>query len=284
MPARVEGSHALRRRDRRGDEPVSRLGATLAALPPVTLAVLDERAALQRRVDKKYLVVWEQLERLVAALGDHQALQIDGRRAFVYESVYFDTPGLRSFHDHVTGARPRFKVRTRLYADEGACSFEIKAKLAGDETVKEALAVDPGDHGRISSAARQFLHEHLTELLGVEEVPVFEPSLITRFERGTLAAGSGNERVTCDAEVELIRPGGGAVRLVGDHLVLETKSATGDEDADRHLRRAGIEPVSLSKYRVGIGLLAARDPEPPLGGAPERWFRPAGVPARAPAT
>lgn len=261
---------------------MSRLGAALTALEPVPLDVLDERAALQRRIDNKYLVAWKRLELLLDALAtDHEALEIDGRRAFAYESVYFDTPDLRAFHDHVADRRPRFKVRSRLYADQGACSFEVKAKRPGGEMVKESLPMDPADHGRITPAARRFLQEHLPELLAGEEMPELEPSLITRFERGTLAARSGSERVTCDAEIQLIRPGGRAVRLAGDHIVVETKSATGDERADRHLGHGGLEPVSLSKYRVGIGLLAARDPEPPLGGAPERWFRPVATHAGA---
>jgi hypothetical protein len=255
---------------------ISRLSDVVARLPPVSLDEVDARSALQRRVDNKYLVTWPELERLVDALaGDHEALEIDGRRAFRYESVYFDTPGLDSFRDHVAGRTPRTKIRSRLYVDSGEGSFELKVKLADGETAKAGREHGgPGEHGRMTPAIEAFLREQLDRMAGGDGVGSLEPTLITRFERATISARSGAERITCDAGVELARPGGRAVRLVDDRVVVETKSEGGAEPADRLLREAGVAPVSFSKYRAGIGLLVARDPEPQLGGAPERWFAP----------
>ena len=256
---------------------VTPLLKTLDGLRPIALRDLEERAALQRRVDRKYLVPLAVLERLVAALaGDHDALEIQGRRVFGYESVYFDTPDLRCFRDHVEGREPRFKVRSRLYTDSGASAFELKVKLGDGETAKESLDEDRADHGRLTEAAEGFLQHHLGRLLELDELPPLEHSLATTFRRATLGARSGAERVTCDVALELRRPDGTAVRLIDDHAIVETKSEGGDGRADHALRELGAEPVSLSKYRVGIGLLAARDPEPQLGGAPQRWFAPLG--------
>jgi VTC domain-containing protein len=86
----------------------------VAKLEPVSLTDLESRATLLRRVDNKYLVALEQFVDLAGRLGeDHQVLEIDDRRAFGYESVYFDTSDLRCFSDHVGGRVPRFKTRTR---------------------------------------------------------------------------------------------------------------------------------------------------------------------------
>lgn len=253
----------------------SRLSDVVADLPAVSLEDVDARSALQRRVDNKYLVTWEQLQRLVAALsGDHEALEIDGRRVFRYESVYFDTPDLASFRDHTAGRTPRTKIRSRLYVDSGAGSFELKVKLPDGETAKAACDQGGGEHGRLTPATGTFLREQLARMTGRDDPGPLAPTLITRFERATISARSGTERITCDAGVELVRPGGDAVRLVDRRVLVETKSETGRERADQVLLEAGIEPVSFSKYRVGIGLLVSRDPEPQLGGAPERWFRP----------
>ena len=72
---------------------------------PIDLETLDAQAALQQRVDNKY-----------------RTLEIDGRRASLYESVYFDTGSLRCFDDHVEGRVPRAKIRTRLYVEtHGTC-------------------------------------------------------------------------------------------------------------------------------------------------------------------
>src|SRR4051812_22362609 len=105
------------------------LDAVLASFAPVSLETLDERAALLRRVDSKYVISPDELlELLAGSAGDHDALEIDGRRRFSYRTVYFDTPDLRTFHDHVAGRRPRFKLRTRCYLDSQNCQFEVKVK------------------------------------------------------------------------------------------------------------------------------------------------------------
>jgi hypothetical protein len=48
----------------------------------------------------------------------------------------------------------------------------------------------------------------------------------------------------------------GARTLRDGLMLIETKGESGDGPADRALKRLGAEPVSLSKYRVGIGLLS----------------------------
>jgi hypothetical protein len=70
-----------------------------AAQEPDACLLLEALAAaeLQTRIDRKYLVAPDAFVRLVADLADsHRVLEIDGRRTFRYESVYFDTPGLDS--------------------------------------------------------------------------------------------------------------------------------------------------------------------------------------------
>jgi hypothetical protein len=256
---------------------VRSLDALLQRLPPVSLDELDRRAALQRRVDTKYLLASDTLEELVAALADeHEALEIDGLRSFRYESVYFDTPDLRSFREHVEGRAPRFKVRSRLYVDSAHSVFELKVRLPDGETVKESIDQDPAEHGRLTPAAHRFLAERLPALTGDHEPPSLEPTLITRFERATLAARAEAERLTVDRDLVLARPDGPAVRLLDDRVIAESKSDDGEGRADRALRERGVEPVAFSKYRTGVGLLMAEDPDPPLHGEPERWFRPAG--------
>jgi VTC domain len=248
----------------------------LERFAPISLEELDRRASFQRRVDNKYLVPLDALERVVAELADdHEVLEIDGRRVFRYESAYFDTPSLDSFRDHVADRTPRVKVRSRLYVDADASAFELKVKLGDGETRKEAIDQQPEEHGLLTERAREFLSRNLEGVLGGAAPADLEPALVTRFERATLVAKSGVERVTLDTRVELARPGERGLRLVDGLVLVEAKSETGEEAADRLLRDAGIEPVALSKYRVGIGLLVTDDPEPQLGGRADQLFRPA---------
>ena len=45
---------------------------------------------------------------------------------------------------------------------------------------------------------------------------------------------------------------------IDDHVVLiETKTEAGDGPVDRELARMGLEPISLSKYRVGMSMVGA---------------------------
>jgi hypothetical protein len=125
----------------------------VAALPAASLAEVLERSALQARIDRKYLVPIERLAELAARLPATWAvLEIDGLRGFAYESVYFDTPDLLTYRQHLQGRRRRYKVRTRTYLDSGDCMFEVKLKGRRDETVKARLPYPVADRTCINPA------------------------------------------------------------------------------------------------------------------------------------
>ena len=232
----------------------------LGELRPITLEELDERAALLKRVDAKYLVARADLEALVRELAsDHDVLEIGGRRSFAYRSVYFDTPGLRAFRDHVNGVRPRFKLRTRCYLDDGTCRFEIKLKTAGDETDKRQVEHPEDEPERLTGEAVALVAETLAEA-GAEPAEDLRPVLSTEFDRFTLAAREGAGRITVDTSLRLRRLPDGEARAMDRSLALvESKTPDGHGRADVLLLGAGLAPVSLSKYRTGIDLLVERD-------------------------
>ena len=85
----------------------------------ISLDELNEKAAMQTRVDRKYIVDADYAASILAELPADEAavLEIDGQREFAYDSVYFDTPDLVSYKASAIGSRNRFKVRTRSYLD-----------------------------------------------------------------------------------------------------------------------------------------------------------------------
>jgi hypothetical protein len=86
-------------------------------------------------------------------------------------------------------------------------------------------------------------------------------TLATRYRRVTLAAREGGERVTIDLEVAMESMDDREVAL-RDHMALvETKTDGDDGTFDAILTSMGCEPTSISKYRLGIGLLVAPDPQ-----------------------
>lgn len=231
---------------------------------PVSLAEVMAEAALQTRVDRKFLLTPDQLLRLTDALGDgFRVLDIDDRRIFQYESVYFDTADFEQFRAHRQGRRRRYKVRSRTYADSGVCMFEVKLKGHRAETVKHRMPYRVEDRDRLSAEARSFLAGRLEEAYGMT-LPGLEPVLRTDYSRGTLVDPVNQERLTCDVDL-LCSDQRGSV-LGPDLVVVETKTVNGRGLADQTLARMGIRPVTMSKYCLGIALL---NPELPAN----RWNR-----------
>ena len=233
---------------------------SLSVLRPATLEEIDERSALRHRVDTKYVVPRTQLPELIERVDGYEVLEIDGRRMFSYENVYFDTPDLRCFSDHVEGLEPRFKARTRYYRDTDTCFFEVKVKT-GDETTKRQRECDVEEQGVVTESAGAFLRDALSELTGEEAPRDLAPTLSTSFRRATLSACEGGERATIDLDVVLRAMDGRSVTLRDEFALMETKSEEGTGQIDAALLASDCEPTSISKYRLGVGLLLAEDPK-----------------------
>lgn len=231
-------------------------------LPHTSLEEVLAAAELQTRVDHKYLVPVDVFARLGERLaGSFHVLEIGDRRAFGYESVYFDTPDLALYRQHVQGRRRRFKVRTRTYVDSGDSMFEVKLKGLRGQTVKSRMP-HPSEHrSRITGPAREFLDALLRSEYG-NPAPALEPSVTTTYTRTTLVDLAAGTRVTCD--VDLVCASATASRSTpSGHVLVETKTAPGSGSVDDVLRDLGMRPVSVSKYCVGVALLHSHLPANP---------------------
>jgi hypothetical protein len=228
----------------------------LDPLEPISLPAVLAESALQERVDRKYVVARGVLDDLVSAVRtSHRVLEIDGRRRQRYDTVYFDSPGLGAYRAHLQGRRRRYKVRTRRYVETGMCVLELKLKDGRGRTLKERTVVDASEHGRITAGMRAFLERQLDVAYGMAAPARLERTLHSRFERVTLVARGGEERVTCDLDVTYGTEDDWQPGLDGDYAIVETKSADGRGPAETLLRALGAHPVAVSKYCLGIGLL-----------------------------
>jgi len=234
----------------------------LAELPPISLTDVLAAAELQIRTDRKYLLRAEQVPLLLAAADGLLVLDIDGRRAFRYESVYFDTAELLAYQQAARGRRRRFKVRTRSYLDSGQCALEVKTVGGRAQTVKDRLDYPIGDRNRLNSDGLAFVAGRVALPDAGRELT---PALTTTYLRSTLVDPAGGSRLTIDADLICADPTGGRTGLCG-HVVVESKSAGPPTMVDRLLWRQGIRPARISKYCVG---LAALDPALPAN----RWNR-----------
>ncbi|MFI9052609.1 polyphosphate polymerase domain-containing protein [Streptomyces sp. NPDC053427] len=230
------------------------------AARPVPLADVQARAELLARFGNSYLVPVEVFAAFAAELTDRRrpggpfaSLCINGRRWFRYHSVYYDTPDLRSFHDHRQGRRLRYKIRERLYADTGERQFEIKLKGHRGETVKHRQPLMPGD-AALGPAPRGFLASVLDRSYGIAAPTELGRSLETDYTRATLVANG--QRITCDAAL-LCRDleTGRTVRADAGLVFVETKTTGQLTEADRLLRGYGVSAAEFTKYCGGLAAL-----------------------------
>jgi hypothetical protein len=236
---------------------------TVETLPGVSLSRVIAEADLQVRVDRKYLVQLGTFAQLVASIGHRlSVLDIEHRRVFDYESIYFDTGSLAAYRQHAYGRRHRFKLRTRTYLDSGECLLEIKTQGRRGETVKERLPYDIEQRHVLTPAARDFAAVHLVD---AEVVADLREVVTSAYGRATLLDLTGGSRLTCD--VDLYFAGLGRERHGPEGTVLvESKTHGPAALADAVLWRLGHRPIAVSKYCAGIALLSPGVPA-------NRWNR-----------
>ncbi|MFD9097335.1 polyphosphate polymerase domain-containing protein [Streptomyces collinus] len=230
-------------------------GLGLAALRGATLAEVDAAAALQHRTDRKYLLPVDRARLLVEGLSaSHHVLDLGGRRTTGYLSTYFDTEGLGAWRAHVQRRRRRWKVRTRLYAEDGLCRVEVKTKDGRGATVKHALKTPTQAYGRLDEHAAEFVDGVLRTAGVPVTTALLAPAAEVRYVRAALADLDHGSRVTLDGHLTCHLDDRTAALDPGQVLV-ETKGGARPAPADRLLLRLGARPVSLSKYIVGQSLL-----------------------------
>jgi hypothetical protein len=252
------------------------VSAHVARFEPISLAELESHAGLQARVDRKYIVDYETLDRLLGQLAtDYLALEIFGDRLQHYDSVYFDTPALMGYRHHLQGRRKRFKCRTRLYGGT-ACFFDLKLKGRRGETVKRRLQLPPLAHGSLTAGATAFLKRELLEEYGCAAPARMLPTLHTAFARLALTHAHREERLTVDFGLVLGKAGAGEpYRMRPDLVLIEAKSPTGLGTADRLLTRLGARPLTMcSKYCLGVALTQPILPTNPYRSLLRRHFDP----------
>ncbi|MBM3606710.1 MAG: polyphosphate polymerase domain-containing protein [Alphaproteobacteria bacterium] len=219
---------------------------------PISLAQLNERAAMLERLDNKYIVPADHLRPALeqfARLFD--VLEIDNKRAFTYRTRYYDDPELRAYYDHHQGRRKRCKVRVRTYLDAGFSYLEVKLKDRRDITVKKRLKLEDARLG-LNPMGVAFIDDCHQAIYDVPFQRPLRPVIRMEYERITLVAREGGERMTIDTALQF--RAGEVTRVVRpDLFILETKSEKGNGIADKILRGLHLHPTKrCSKYCIGM--------------------------------
>lgn len=220
---------------------------------PITLDEMDS-IKLMNRVDTKYVTDEHTLAAVLedAASAGYMALVTEGGRIADYDSVYFDTPGLKMYLDHHNRRLVRQKVRTRLYVATGQAFLEIKRKNNHGRTRKKRIGIPPGELFSFSSDADacDYLAGH--SCFSAQEL---EPSVETAFRRITLVNPARTERLTIDSHIEFSNLRNGCKASLSDAVVIELKQdGRADSTMKEILLGRRVKPLRVSKYCMGVAL------------------------------
>jgi hypothetical protein len=179
------------------------------------------------------------------------ALEVDGARAFTYQTTYFDTPDLLLYRDHAQRRRRRIKVRTRHYVESQRSRLEVKAKLGNGQTQKALFE----GHAELGLLEISLVDQAITELNPSSRYSQIASRLtqaaVTTFQRSTIINQDAVERMTFDSSL-ILDANGKQVQLSPELVLVEIKSPHRISDTVRELRILGIHPTSFSKYCAGI--------------------------------
>jgi len=221
----------------------------VARVDGIGLEQLVSEAALLTRVDRKYALPTQAAGAVLADLAGSvylQALDIDGQRAFGYESLYYDTPDLLAYHLAAHGRRRKFKIRRRTYLDSGDRFIEVKTTTPRGFTVKDRRPLDETQ----AEFVDEILDRNGFEITSRD----LRPALTTRYRRTTLLLPENQARMTVDTDLTWASPGEAGHRL--DKLtIIETKSGTKASAVDHYLWRSGFRPTRVSKYATGMAAI-----------------------------
>lgn len=213
----------------------------------ITLQELDN-VKLQNRVDTKYVFHYDDLSSLLEELMPHYTiLNINERRLFNYDTLYFDTPDFQLYRMHHNGKPNRFKVRYRNYVDSGEIYFEIKHKVKDSRTIK-----------------KRYRRDVLTEELGSDELNklgllnadwIWQKKIRTHFKRITLAGKNHPERVTIDLNTQFDNLN--ASKIFPQLVIAEIKQDKGSvlSPAIKAFKKRHFAEAGFSKYCAGVAML-----------------------------
>jgi inorganic triphosphatase YgiF len=211
-----------------------------------------DKVAFYHRIDTKFVFHIDILDVLLKDIeNDYFMLEMDNKRCFSYSSVYYDTPEIKMYLDHIRGKKNRYKIRHRRYNDSGLSFIEVKFKKNSGKTYKWRNA-DPFPENEITELDNRLLagqHPFETESL--------KPVLKTQFQRITLVDKSYTQRITIDFDIVFTELGNSKkTEKLSDIVILEIKSDRNKatNGIQRTLKKYGIIASGFSKYCMGVAL------------------------------
>ena len=227
----------------------------LSGFSAINLTELNATASYLKRIDRKFLLTENQfLEVLKDLSDDFRALEIDGKRVFLYDNVYMDTNDYLFYYQHQNKVPSRTKIRTRHYTDAGDLAFfEYKQKENG-VTKKFRYQFPAEEHGTMTKGKKRFF-EGVFQSMYNEKAPDISPAMRTKYNRLTLVSKTGEERLTIDFNISVkdLRNEKAKDINLENLVIIESKSLSDSCKSIQIIESHGIQRAnSCSKYSLGV--------------------------------
>lgn len=233
----------------------SALLSRLSGFSPMSLTELNATASYLKRIDRKFLMTEKQFLEILGDLSqDFKALEIDGKRVFLYDNVYMDTDNYLFYEQHQNKLESRTKVRTRHYTDAGDLAFfEYKQKENGI-TKKFRYQFPASEHGTMTKGKKRFF-EWVFQSLYNDKAPDISPAMRTKYNRLTLVSTTGEERLTIDFNISVKDLRGKNTKDIKlkNLVIIESKSLSDTCKSCKIISNHGIQRAkACSKYSLGV--------------------------------
>jgi hypothetical protein len=208
-----------------------------------------DKVQMLNRIDTKYVFHIEEFPKILQEIKENYlVLEIEGKRMFDYESIYFDTDDYQLYKFHHNGKANRLKVRYRKYLDSGLCYFEVKYKVKGDRTDKKRIKEDDYKHELTDQELDIIHHNYLTK----EDL---KEKMVICFTRITLANKNFKERLTLD--INILFDNFKDKKTFPELVIAEIKTdktAIGSPIVESFKKRH-FEEIGFSKYSTAVAML-----------------------------
>jgi len=227
----------------------------LSGFSAIDLTELNATASYLKRIDRKFLLTEKEFLAILWDLsGDFRALEIGGKRTFLYDNVYMDTDEYLFYNQHQNKVPSRTKIRTRHYTDAGDLAFfEYKQKEWG-VTKKFRYQFPAAEHGTMTKGKKRFFQGVFQSLYN-DKAPEISPAMKTKYNRLTLVSKTGEERLTIDFNISVkdLRSKKAKSIKLKNLVIIESKSLSDDCKSINIIEWHGIKRAnSCSKYSLGI--------------------------------
>ena len=220
------------------------------------------------RYERKFFISEVDKSAVERVLRFHPALFSEIHHERHVNNIYFDSMNLKAYHENLTGASERAKVRIRWYGDlfgdikKPVLELKMKNNMLGTKLSYPLEQFRLDERFSLEMLQKRvFPHSNLPGWI-VEGLRSLEPSLLNRYKRKYFLSADTRYRLTIDTDMEFYRIGprnNSFVEKVGirDGIVLELKySRQDDEGAERIAGGFPFRLTKNSKYVSGIELLA----------------------------